>query len=215
MTTSLQSLTDVKIQMIFKLTFENWTTTPGGTPAQQIFRFSDSTITFTDASTSEVYEPFGDVLSISGVSTSVRNTDNSFSFVLNGLDDTFLKGFLNSDVRGGDVRIWRVFLQPGTNTIISDLDNPIGTGGTTGFFHGYISSYNINETYSVYENSSSTTITVDCNSYSSVFQNLTKGIRTNPKDLRYLTRNAAAGPDASFDRVPSLKDSTFVFGGSK
>lgn len=212
MVTAVESLSGLKIQMAYSIFIEEWRTNNTDAYTQNIIRFTDGILPVQD-SLGNSYDIVGDVVNIGSVSSSIRNIDNSLTFVLDGIDPTLHKGFLNSKVKGAKVEINRFFLYPNTSTIITDLEGT--NAGTSGYFLGYISTYGISDSYDFNGGTSSTQISVSCNSYSSVFQKLIKGMRTNPKDLRYLTRSDASGPDSSFDRIPSLSESTFVWGNKK
>lgn len=208
MTTVLQDLRHIRSTLVFDITVYKYREEPTDFPSEQILRFNDSIYPLV-GSGGEEYPGLGPLVNLSSTRSEIRPSDNTFTISLSGIPQLAVKQILNSDIKGSQVLVRRVFFYPGTNTIISDLD--FTSAGTAGRYFGYVSTYTIEDAVDRQTLTSSVILNLECNSYINIFNKITRGIRTNPKDLRYLTSDA----DTSFDRVPALKDSNFVFGAPK
>lgn len=214
MTTSLQSLDYVQSVLLFRWTIFNYRVDPNDFPNEQVLRFSDSTRdeTYLENGAEVVYYGLGPLVSFGGSKNSIRATGAGVVIGIAGVPDTDIKTILASDIKGSRMVVRRLFEYPGTNNTISDLDytGPNSGGGIIGRFSGYVNTYSISDDIDHSNDIKTVEVTLDCVNIHNIISKLTKGIRTNPVDLRYLRPT-----DPSFDNVPALYNSDWYFGGSK
>lgn len=206
MTVSLQSLDHIRSTLLVKIEIARYRTTEGAFPTQNTIRFNDSIYDIT--TTDGLYLGLGSLTDIGSTKNGIRNQGASVSIGLSGIPQENVREILYSDVKGSLVTISRGFYYPGTNTLISDIDIPVATGGFVGRFAGFISTYTIEDAVDQDTQTSTVNVVFDCNPLTSVYQKITRGIRTNPSDLLFLTLNE----DVSFNRVPALENKEFFFG---
>lgn len=205
MATALTSLTDFAHIMAFKINIKKYRAAEGDFPQEETLRFTDSIRTFVDEQ-GFTYTPLGPLVSIGDTTSNIQVSDDTFTFSISGLPQLAVREVINSEIKGSFVLVQRVFFT-NSGTQITDLDYGFGLGNA-GRFQGYINNYSIEDSIDPYSRNSAIRINFECNSVSSIYKRTTRGLRTNPKDLRYLTNDQ----DVSFDRVPILAGENIVFG---
>tara|TARA_B110000503_G_scaffold7990_1_gene10888 strand:- start:10999 stop:11640 length:642 start_codon:yes stop_codon:yes gene_type:complete len=213
MTTSLQSLDHIQSMLLIKWTIYNYREEPGDFPNTQIIRFNDSIRDkdFTEGGGVVTYSGLGPLVSFGNTKNSIRSSGSGTALGLSGVPDTQIKTLLASDIKGSRIEIFRFLQYPGTDTAIADLDFTGGaTGGVIGRFLGYVNTYTINDDVNHTSDTRLVEVVLDCVNNTHIISKQVRGIRTNPKDVRFLNIN-----EAGFDNVPSLYDSEWYFGGSK
>jgi len=205
MTTSLQSLQHIQTTTMVKWKINAYRSTYGATPNVQTFLFTDG---IRDITTSEgTYVGLGPLLSYSRTKEQIRASGDKVTLGLSGIPATEAVAALASDLKGSEISIFRRIEYPGTNTAITDLDHPRGSNGIVGRFAGFVSTFSINDDIQHESDIRLVEIVLDCINVTGVFRNLARGIRTNPKDLKF-----AAANDGSFDNVPGLAQQPWYFG---
>lgn len=206
MTVSLQSLDHIRSTLLVKIEIARYRTTEGAFPTQKTILFNDSIY---DIVTSEgVFLGMGGLTEIGSTKNAIRNQGSAVSIGLSGIPQENTREILYSDIKGSVVTIARGFFFPGTNTLISDLDIPVATGGFVGRFGGFISTYTIEDAVDQDTQTSTVNVVFECSPLTSLYKKITRGLRTNPKDLLFRTNNE----DVSFNRVPALENKEFFFG---
>jgi hypothetical protein len=205
MTTALTSLTDIAHVILFSINIKRYRVNEGDFPQEETLRFTDSVRTFVDEQ-GFTYTPLGPLVAIGPTSSDIQVKDDSFTFSISGVPQIRVKEIINSEIKGSRVNVQRVFFET-DGTQIVDLDYGFGLGNA-GRFQGYINNYSIEDNIDPRNRTSTITINFECNSISTILKRSTRGLRTNPRDLRAIT----SPPDASFDRVPLLSGENFVWG---
>ena len=209
MTTSLQSLNHIRSTLLVKIVVSRYRATEGAFPTEETIRFNDSIY---DINTDEgVFFGLGGLTDIGSTKNGIRNQGSGVSISLSGIPAENIQEVIYSDIKGSLVTISRGFFYPGTNSLISDLDLPVATGGFVGRFAGYISTYTIEDSMDQLTQTSTVNIVFECSPLNAVYKKITRGLRTNPSDLLYLTLDQ----DVSFNRVPALVNKEFFFGKPK
>jgi hypothetical protein len=150
----------------------------------------------------DTYTNIGNLLSVSGSTSELTVSPSELSIGLSGIPTGSVAEILNNEIKGSEIYIYRVFLDPTTHAPL-DLDPGPGTGNVLLKFKGIVTNYAINDVVDVLTLSASTTITLTCNSIVEVLANKTNGRRTNPQDFP---------GEASMSRVQALSNSNFNFG---
>ena len=213
MTTSLQSLDHIQSVLLIKWTIYNYREDPSDFPNTQVIRFNDSIrdINFVEDAASVTYLGLGPLISFGNTKNSIRSSGSGTALGLAGVPDSKIKTLLASDIKGSRLEIYRFLQYPGGDTAIADLDFTGGaTGGVIGRFLGYVNTFTINDDINHTSDSRLVEVVLDCVNNTHLVSKLVRGVRTNPKDVRYL-----ATDEAGFDNVPSLHDSEWYFGDSK
>ena len=205
MATALTSLTDFSHIMVFSINIKSYRAAEGDFPQEETLRFTDSVRTFVDEQ-GFTYTPLGPMVSVGQTTSNIQVGDDSFTFAISGIPQIRVREIINSDIKGSGVLVQRIFFS-NSGTQITDLDYGFGLGNA-GRFYGYVNNYSIEDVIDPRSRSSTITITFECNSISTVLKRSIRGLRTNPKDLRYLTNDQ----DFSFDRVPILAGENIIFG---
>ena len=190
-------------------TIEQYRTTEGAFPSLTTLRYNDSIYDIT--TTDGTYTGLGGLLSISSSKNALRSNNATISVGISGIPIADARAILYSSIKGSQLNIYRAFYYPGSNNLITDLDYPSATNGITGRFAGYVSTYTMEDTMDPETGIGTVNILMDCVPLTNTLSKITKGIRTNPVDLRFIT----ADVDVSFDNVPALEQAQWFFGGSK
>jgi hypothetical protein len=75
-------------------------------------------------------------------------------------------------------------------------------------YRGFVNNYSLQEDFDIVSRTSTNSIILICNSAVDVLQNKFTGRKTNPESQKKFFPN-----DVSMDRVPTLENATFDFGG--
>lgn len=211
MTTSLQSLQHIQIITLVRWTIAEYRTQPSDFPNVQTLRFNDSirNIPATEGGASVTYTGLGGLLSYTRTKESVRSTGDKFAIGIAGIPQSETRTILASGIKGSQIEVFRLLQYPGTNNNIDDLDFARGaTGGIVGRFAGFVNTYSIQDDIQHETDTRTVEIVLDCLNFAGILTKLTKGLRTNPQDLRFITSNT----DPSFDNVPALNKAQWYFG---
>ena len=152
------------------------------------------------------YLPLGNFVGITTSRSEIRGSGDSVTVTISGIPDDRVREIINSDIKGSFVRVYRGLYDP----LDGDPELLEGTN-VVGRFFGRVDTYNINEELNNLDLEGTFTINLECSSLVTVRNRFVNGRRTNPIDQKFLTNNQ----DVSFDRIPTLQQSNFVFGAPK
>ena len=148
------------------------------------------------------YANLGSFMNITNTTSEIRTTSDSLTITISGIPNTNLTNFLNYRIKGSAVKVYRAVLDSSTGVLLPISGNPMGR------FFGYVNNYTLDEEYDFRARTASNTVSIECTSLISVLENKYTGRRTNPTDQQKFFPS-----DLSMDRVPSLQNSEFQFGG--
>jgi hypothetical protein len=146
---------------------------------------------------SELYQPLGQLLGVSGSSSELRNSSQGITVTISGIPNTSIAEVVNSRFKGSSIEVWRIIFDAETKQQLA----------VTGRFQGLVNNYALEEDYDNIAGSASNRIAFTCSSTTEILSNKVSGRRTNPIDQKELYPT-----DPSMDRVVSLASSNFNFG---
>jgi len=147
----------------------------------------------------DTYSALGQFLTITNTSSDLRLTNTELILTLSGIPNSSLSDFMSQPIKGSKVTVLRGIFDPATHALLAIAGNP------TGKFKGVVNNLAINEVYDGYNQTS--TISLMCKSQVGQVKKVS-GRRTNPADEALFFPS-----DRSMDRVPSLANAKFNFGG--
>lgn len=151
------------------------------------------------------YINIGTLLDVSGSTSELKASPGGISITLSGIPTGSIGDILNQEIKGSNVYIYRIFLDPETQEII-DLDPGPGVGNVLLKFKGIVTNYDISDDVDIENLTAKSTIVLTCNSIVEVLSKKVNGRRTNPADF----------PDTSdMSRVQALANSNFNFGADR
>lgn len=161
------------------------------------------------------YKALGGFLEISNLQQDLQPTNNEITVSLSAIPAEYIENIIGQPIKGGAVRIYRVFFDPDTKLIKK-------VGGVLQVFRRYsgiITNWGINE--DIQDGNSggveiTYTIGIQCSSILGVLENRISGRRTNNSSYQYRwserSITAAIVDDLSFSRIEQLKNASFDFG---
>ena len=146
------------------------------------------------------YTELGAFLQLGQIQEDIKTTNGDINISLSGIpsDQDYLSLILASPVKGGEVTVYRAFLND---------DLSVDSSNVYQRFKGLITNYAIEENLDVLEGVNTNQIVVSCSSINTLLENKISGQRTAPQDRRKFYSN-----DQTFDRVPELMQVQFDFG---
>lgn len=161
------------------------------------------------------YQALGGFLEISNLQQDLILTNNEIAVGLSGIPAEFIENILGQQIKGGRIRIHRVFFDPQTKAV---RINSTGAQEIYQRFDGVMTNFSVQEQINQSENSVdiSYVITVQASSLLGVLENRVSGRRTNNDSYQtfYNERGitSAIETDTSFSRIEQLKNASFDFG---
>lgn len=160
---------------------------------------------------SNTYTALGGFLQTSDVQGDLQSTNNDITIALSAIPADYIEAVMKQEIKGGSVKIYRVFFDTVTQTV---LPNQVFLR-----FDGIINNFAVQEDI----NSTSTflpevtyTISVTCSSILSILENRVSGRRTNRYSYqKYWSEQnitSAITTDPTMNRVVTLKAASFDFG---
>jgi hypothetical protein len=150
---------------------------------------------------SNSYTELGAFLNITDLRDELRHSEGDISITLSGIpsEADYLQTVMTEPIKGGNVTVYRAFVDATTQELIS--------GQVFTRMKGVITNFIIDEqlNFLTHENDYSVTVTVA--GLTSVLSNMLRGQKTNPDE-----RKRIYSADKSFDRIPILFNTTFDFG---
>ena len=169
------------------------------------------------------YVALGGFLNIADIQNSLQNTNEEIVISLSGIPATYIEATIGNPIKGGEVKLYRVFFDPATGLVQS-------IGGQEQVFlrfNGIITNFTVSE--DVRDDTPavdvSHTIGIACSSIIGVLQNRISGRRTNRRNYQVqyaefaYTDSTYTGAtqsriltDPSMNRIEVLKNAQFDFG---
>lgn len=174
------------------------------------------------------YTALGGFLQIGEIQNNIQNAVDELSITLSAIPAGYLDFVVDRQIKGGEVKIYRVFFDPTTQTV----KNIAGIDQIFLRFSGIINNYAVQEDLNQNDVQPSSThnITITCSSILSILDNRISGRRTNRNDYQYryldrlITLTGASGTwgsyvlntqittDKSLNRIETLHNANFDFG---
>jgi hypothetical protein len=156
---------------------------------------------------SKTYQALAGFLSVSEIQSNISNANDEIQVSLSAIPPTYIAAVLGTQIKGGEINIYRAFFDYKTQEVIS--------GEIYKRFAGIISNYSVQEDLDVsnQEPSVNHTITIIASSIMGVLENKYTGRRTNRQDyqIEYAEINNS-DTDPSMNRVETLFNASFDFG---
>ena len=154
------------------------------------------------------YIPYAGFLDVSELQGNLQNTANEISLSLSAIPTTYVEIVLNHAIKGGSLKIYRVFFNKTTGLVI--------TNGIHQRFVGYITNFAINEDVQLSGVLGNVvhTLTLTASSIIGILDHKIAGRRTNSSSWQYQydTMGEQILTDMSMSRVEALKNAQFDFG---
>ncbi len=147
------------------------------------------------------YTELGAFLNITEMRDELRHSEGDLSITLSGIpsEANYLQKVMTDPVKGGNVTIYRGFVDAETQELIA--------GQVFTRFKGVITNFVIDESLNFLTHGNDYAVTVTVAGLTSVLNNMLRGQKTNPDERKRRYPN-----DKSFDRIPILFNTTFDFG---
>jgi hypothetical protein len=156
---------------------------------------------------SKTYQALAGFLNISEIQSNITNANDEVQVSLSAIPPAYIAAVLGTQIKGGDINIYRAFFDYTTQEVISGAVYK----RFTGIINNFAVQEDINTLASIPEVNH--TITIIASSIMGVLENKVSGRRTNQEDYQivYAELNNSA-TDPSMDRVDTLFNSSFDFG---
>lgn len=162
------------------------------------------------------YKALGGFLQVSNIQQDLVTTNNEIQVSLSAIPKEYIENILGQPIKGGAIRMYRVFFDPDTKQIA----NVDGVRQIFKRYQGIITNWAVNEDIQDGNNGQSIDITytigIMCSSVVGVLENRVAGRRTinSLYQVRYYERNItdAIITDLSMARIEQLKNASFDFG---
>jgi hypothetical protein len=187
----------VETGIFVRLDVDNYRAYEGGPATDQILTFSNYHRSVTIDS--REYLPLGNLVNIGSLDGQIKAAPAPIVVSITGIPSSSVKEILASDIKGSQIRIYRGLFDATTGDVAI-------TGGGSGRFNGFVNNYTLVEEWDEELRLAYNTVDLYCTSNIEFFENVVRSRRTNPDSYR------SYYDDPSFDRIPTLKNSTFDFG---
>jgi hypothetical protein len=151
---------------------------------------------------SNPFNAVGTLIKVGNVQRDIKSTANETTVTLVGIDTAMLGYVLGQNVKGSAIQMWHGFFDTNGALITSG-----GTGGLYQFFDGFITSFNITETWMEEARMYVGTITVAASAIQLILQNRISGRYTNNNSWQFFNSN-----DTSMNRVGYIETINYAFG---
>jgi hypothetical protein len=151
---------------------------------------------------SNPFNAVGTLIKVGNVQRDIKSTANETTVTLVGIDTAMLGYVLGQNVKGSAIQMWHGFFDTNGALITSG-----GTGGLYQFFDGFITSFNITETWMEEARMYVGTITVAASAIQLILQNRISGRYTNNNSWQFFNNN-----DTSMNRVGFIETINYAFG---
>jgi hypothetical protein len=153
------------------------------------------------------YQALAGFLTVSEIQNNISNANDEVQVTLSAIPSTYIAATLDTQIKGGEINIYRVFFDYATQEVI--------TNAVYRRFTGIISNYSVQEDITTTGQTPEVnhTITIIASSIMGVLENKVSGRRTNQEDYQIVwpeLGNSASDP--SMNRVEALFNSSFDFG---
>ena len=141
-----------------------------------------------------VYNALGWLLQISDIQGDLKTNNGDLSIALSGIPESLVNAVLTAPIKGGRVRVARVFQKGSISQAYAR-------------YIGVITNYAIEEQDDYLARDRTYTVTITCANINTLMENRVSGQRTNGSD-----RKKFYPGDISFDRTKDLQNVNFDFG---
>lgn len=153
------------------------------------------------------YQALAGFLTVSEIQNNISNANDEVQVSLSAIPAGYIAATIDTQIKGGEINIYRVFFDYNTQEII--------TNAVYRRFTGIISNYSVQEDITTTGQTPEVnhTITIIASSIMGVLENKVSGRRTNQEDYQIVwpeLGNSASDP--SMNRVEALFNSSFDFG---
>lgn len=153
------------------------------------------------------YQALAGFLTVSEIQNNISNANDEVQVSLSAIPPTYIAATLGTQIKGGEINIYRVFFDYRTQEVI--------TGAIYKRFTGVISNFSVQEDINVDNQTPEVnhTITIIASSIMGVLENKVSGRRTNREDYQIVWPELGnSATDPSMDRVDTLFNQSFDFG---
>lgn len=195
----LTSYSSIQSNLFVRIQVDEYRTDPYDEYTAEVLCFSDSLLPYTI--NDEEYYGLGRLMGITQSSSEIRVSSGQLTITISGIPNTRIAELVQSKIKGSPVNIYRVLFDPTTGEKLDIPGNPLGR------FRGFVNNYSINEEFDNISKTAKNTLVLTCSSSVEVLANKIGGRKTNPSSMKKYYPD-----DVSFDRVPTLENTTFNFG---
>lgn len=194
---NLDSYTALRSALFVRIQIDEYRTSPSASYVNEVLNFSDHNANY--VINGETYQNIGNLLNISSSTSELRATPDNITIGIAGIPLASVSEIIHSKIKSAPVTIYRGYFTT-AGTLI---------GSIQGYFTGFIDNYSLSEDIDFVAKNGTISIQLECTSNLGILSNKIAGRRTNPISMKkyYST-------DTSFDNVPALENTTFMFGGS-
>ena len=153
------------------------------------------------------YQALAGFLTVSEIQSNISNANDEIQVSLSAIPPTYIAATLGTQIKGGEINIYRVFFDYNTQEII--------TGEIYKRFTGVISNFAVQEDINTLASIPEVnhTITITASSIMGVLENMVSGRRTNKDDFKIEWPEIGNNDtDPSMNRVETLFNQSFDFG---
>jgi hypothetical protein len=154
-----------------------------------------------------LYQALAGFLTVSDIQNNISNANDEVQVTLSAIPANYIAATIDTQIKGGEINIYRVFFDYATQEII--------TNAVYRRFTGIISNYSVQEDITTTGQTPEVnhTITIIASSIMGVLENKISGRRTNQQDYQIVWPELAnSSSDPSMNRVEALFNSSFDFG---
>lgn len=194
----LSSYTTVRSALFVRIQIDEYRINSSASYTSEVLNFSDHNTNY--VINGETYENIGNLLSITSSTSELRATPDSVNITIAGIPiNPNIYEIVHSKIKSAPVDIYRGYFTS-AGTLI---------GSIQGRFSGFVNNYSLNEDIDFVQKEGTISVQLECASNTGILSNKVAGRRTNPVSMKKFFSN-----DTSFDNVPTLENTEFMFGGS-
>jgi hypothetical protein len=156
---------------------------------------------------SKTYQALAGFLTVGEIQNNISNANDELQIGLSAIPSTYIAAVLGTQIKGGDVNIYRAFFDYNTQEVI--------TGQIYKRFAGIVSNFSVQEDIETLNQDVGVThtITITASSIIGVLENKVSGRRTNRQDYQIQWPELSnTSTDPSMNRVEALFNQSFDFG---
>ena len=158
---------------------------------------------------SKTYQALAGFLTVGEIQNNISNANDELQIGLSAIPSVYISAVLGTQIKGGDVNIYRAFFDYNTQEVI--------TGQIYKRFAGVVSNFSVQEDIETLNQDVGVThtITITASSIMGVLENKVSGRRTNKQDYQIFyteLNNVNYATDPSMNRVETLFNQSFDFG---
>jgi hypothetical protein len=155
----------------------------------------------------KAYQALAGFLTVSDIQNNISNANDEIQLTLSAIPAVYIAAVLGTQIKGGEINIYRAFFDYDTQEVIS--------GAVYKRFTGVVSNFSVQEDVDAMneEPTATHTITLIASSIMGVLENKVSGRRTNKQDFQIVYAELTnSSTDPSMNRVEALFNSSFDFG---